>query len=54
MLNLTLTTYQRQYPMTGFSKYKLEHYVGLFLKAGHRVAVCEMVSEKPKSRRKAS
>jgi DNA mismatch repair protein MutS len=43
VLGLTLTKRDKEIPMAGFPQHKLEHYLGLLLKAGHRVAVCEQM-----------
>jgi DNA mismatch repair protein MutS len=45
LLGLTLTKRDREIPMAGFPQHKLEHYLGLLLKAGHRVAVCEQMEQ---------
>jgi DNA mismatch repair protein MutS len=45
VLGLTLTKRDREIPMAGFPYHKLEHYLGLLLRAGHRVAVCEQLEE---------
>ena len=43
ILGLTLTKRDNHIPMAGFPQHKLEHYLGVLLKAGHRVAVCEQM-----------
>ncbi len=43
VLGLTLTKRDKEIPMAGFPQHKLEHYLGLLLRAGHRVAVCEQM-----------
>ncbi|HJZ58784.1 MAG TPA: DNA mismatch repair protein MutS [Gemmataceae bacterium] len=45
VLGLTLTKRDGTIPMAGVPVHRLEHYLGLFLKAGHRVAVCEQMEE---------
>lgn len=45
ILGLTLTRRDKEIPMAGFPQHKLEHYLGILLKAGHRVAVCEQMEE---------
>jgi len=45
ILGLTLTKRDKEIPMAGFPYHKLEHYLGVLLKAGHRVAVCEQMEE---------
>lgn len=45
VLGLTLTKRDKEIPMAGFPQHKLEHYLGMLLKAGHRVAVCEQMEE---------
>lgn len=45
LLGLTLTRRDKEIPMAGFPHHKLEYYLGLLLKAGHRVAVCEQMEE---------
>jgi len=45
ILGLTLTKRDGQIPMAGVPVVKLEHYLGLILRAGHRVAVCEQMEE---------
>ncbi|MBA4067296.1 MAG: DNA mismatch repair protein MutS [Isosphaera sp.] len=44
-LGLTLTKRDGVIPMAGVPVVRLEHYLGLFLRAGHRVAVCEQLEE---------
>lgn len=44
-LGLTLTKRDKEIPMAGFPQHKLEHYLGMLLKAGYRVAVCEQMEE---------
>jgi len=51
VLGLTLTKRDGVIPMAGVPAVKLEHYLGLFLRAGHRVAVCEQMEE-PDPRKK--
>lgn len=45
ILGLTLTKRDGAIPMAGVPVVKLEHYLGLILRAGHRVAVCEQMEE---------
>ncbi|OWK45265.1 DNA mismatch repair protein MutS [Fimbriiglobus ruber] len=45
VLGLTLTKRDKEIPMAGFPQHKLEHYLGMLLRAGHRVAVCEQMEE---------
>src|SRR4030095_8002335 len=45
VLGLTLTKRDGKTPMGGVPVVKLEHYLGLLLRAGHRVAVCEQLEE---------
>jgi DNA mismatch repair protein MutS len=45
VLGLTLTKRDKEIPMAGFPYHKLEHYLGILLRAGHRVAVCEQMEE---------
>jgi DNA mismatch repair protein MutS len=45
VLGLTLTKRDGTVPMAGFPHHKLEHYLGLLLRSGHRVAVCEQMEE---------
>ncbi|HVL13602.1 MAG TPA: DNA mismatch repair protein MutS, partial [Gemmata sp.] len=45
VLGLTLTKRDGKIPMAGVPVVKLEHYLGLLLRAGHRVAVCEQLEE---------
>src|SRR6478735_4564077 len=45
ILGLTLTKRDGTIPMAGVPVVKLEHYLGLILRAGHRVAVCEQMEE---------
>ncbi len=45
VLGLTLTKRDGSIPMAGVPVVKLEHYLGLLLRAGHRVAVCEQMEE---------
>lgn len=45
VLGLTLTKRDGTIPMAGVPVVKLEHYLGLLLRAGHRVAVCEQMEE---------
>ena len=45
VLGLTLTKRDGAIPMAGVPVHRLEHYLGLLLKAGHRVAVCEQMEE---------
>ena len=51
ILGLTLTKRDKEIPMAGFPHHKLEHYLNLLLKAGHRVAVCEQM-EQPQAGKK--
>ncbi len=43
VLGLTLTKRDKEIPMAGFPHHKLEHYLGVLLRGGHRVAVCEQM-----------
>lgn len=43
ILGLTLTKRDKEIPMAGFPQHKLEHYLALLLRGGHRVAVCEQL-----------
>src|SRR5436305_5871375 len=45
VLGLTLTRRDGTIPMAGVPVHRLEHYLGLLLRAGHRVAVCEQMEE---------
>jgi DNA mismatch repair protein MutS len=45
VLGLTLTKRDGAIPMAGVPVVKLEHYLGLILRAGYRVAVCEQMEE---------
>lgn len=45
VLGLTLTKRDGSIPMAGVPVHRLEHYLGLLLKAGYRVAVCEQMEE---------
>ena len=45
VLGLTLTKRDGTIPMAGVPVHRLEHYLGLLLRAGHRVAVCEQMEE---------
>jgi DNA mismatch repair protein MutS len=45
VLGLTLTKRDGVIPMAGVPVTRLEHYLGLLLRAGHRVAVCEQMEE---------
>jgi DNA mismatch repair protein MutS len=45
VLGLTLTKRDGTIPMAGVPVTRLEHYLGLLIKAGHRVAVCEQMEE---------
>ena len=45
VLGLTLTKRDKEIAMAGFPHHKLEHYLGVLLRAGHRVAVCEQMEE---------
>src|SRR5262245_3654226 len=45
VLGLTLTKRDGTIPMAGVPVVKLEHYLNLLLRAGHRVAVCEQMEE---------
>ncbi len=51
LLGLTLTKRDNTTPMAGVPVHRVEHYLGLLLKAGHRVAVCEQM-EDPDPRKK--
>ena len=45
ILGITLTKRDNLIPMAGFPVHKLEHYLNVLLKGGHRVAVCEQMEE---------
>lgn len=45
VLGITLTKRDGSIPMAGVPVHKLEHYLGILLRAGHRVAVCEQMEE---------
>src|SRR5262249_25345711 len=45
VLGITLTRRDKEIPMAGFPHHKLEHYLAVLLRAGHRVAVCEQLEE---------
>src|SRR5205085_1224269 len=45
VLGIQLTKRDGTTPMAGVPVHKLEHYLGLLLRAGHRVAVCEQMEE---------
>jgi DNA mismatch repair protein MutS len=45
VLGITLTKRDGTIPMAGVPVHKLEHYLALLLRAGHRVAVCEQMEE---------
>ncbi|WP_010043898.1 DNA mismatch repair protein MutS [Gemmata obscuriglobus] len=45
VLGITLTKRDGSIPMAGVPVHKLEHYLGLLLRAGHRVAVCEQMED---------
>jgi DNA mismatch repair protein MutS len=45
VLGLTLTKRDGTIPMAGVPVHRLEHYLGLLIRAGHRVAVCEQMEE---------
>src|SRR5688572_23831925 len=45
VLGITLTKRDGSIPMAGVPVHKLEHYLALLLRAGHRVAVCEQMEE---------
>lgn len=45
VLGITLTKRDGTIPMAGVPCHKLEHYLGILLRAGHRVAVCEQMEE---------
>jgi DNA mismatch repair protein MutS len=45
ILNIQLTRRDGDIPMAGVPVHKLEHYLGMFIRAGHRVAVCEQMEE---------
>jgi len=45
VLGLTLTKRDGKIPMAGVPVVKLEHYLGLLLRGGHKVAVCEQMEE---------
>ena len=43
VLGIHLTKRDGSIPMAGVPVHKLEHYLGILLRAGHRVAVCEQM-----------
>jgi DNA mismatch repair protein MutS len=45
VLGITLTKRDGSIPMAGVPVHKLEHYLAMLLRAGHRVAVCEQMEE---------
>src|SRR3954467_5923871 len=45
VLGIQLTKRDGTIPMAGVPVVKLEHYLGLLVRAGHRVAVCEQMEE---------
>lgn len=45
VLGITLTKRDGTIPMAGVPVHKLEHYLAILLRAGHRVAVCEQMEE---------
>jgi DNA mismatch repair protein MutS len=45
VLGLTLTKRDGTIPMAGVPVHRLEHYLGLLLRAGYRVAVCEQMED---------
>jgi DNA mismatch repair protein MutS len=45
VLNLTLTSRDKQIPMAGFPHHSLEFHLRKLLRAGHRVAICEQVED---------
>ncbi len=45
VLGITLTKRDDKIPMAGVPVHKLEHYLAILLRAGHRVAVCEQMEE---------
>jgi DNA mismatch repair protein MutS len=45
VLGITLTKRDGSIPMAGVPVHKLEHYLAILLRAGHRVAVCEQMEE---------
>jgi DNA mismatch repair protein MutS len=45
LLGITLTRRDNHTPMAGFPVHKLEHYLNVLLRGGHRVAVCEQMEE---------
>jgi DNA mismatch repair protein MutS len=51
ILGLTLTKRDGSIPMAGVPVHRLEHYLGLLLKGGHRVAVCEQMEEPNEKKR---
>ena len=51
VLGLTLTKRDGSIPMAGVPVHRLEHYLGLLLRAGHRVAVCEQMEEPNEKKR---
>ena len=51
VLGLTLTKRDGSIPMAGVPVHRLEHYLGLLLRAGYRVAVCEQMEEPNEKKR---
>ena len=51
VLGLTLTKRDKEIPMAGVPAHRLEHYLGLLVRAGHKVAVCEQL-EPPDPKKK--
>ena len=45
VLGITLTKRDGSIPMAGVPVHKLEHYLAILIRAGHRVAVCEQMEE---------
>jgi DNA mismatch repair protein MutS len=52
ILGITLTKRDGVIPMAGVPVHKLEHYLGILLRAGHRVAVCEQMEEADEKKNK--
>jgi DNA mismatch repair protein MutS len=45
VLGIQLTKRDGSIPMAGVPVHKLEHYLAMFIRAGHRVAICEQMEE---------
>lgn len=54
VLGLTLTTRDRTISMAGFPHHSLENHLRTLLRAGHRVAICEQVDDRPPQKHEVS